>query len=168
MPLRHSARVSGQPSFGMSKLTATITAGIVLALILATLHLDGRTGPKVNVPSLCTTDLGRPFVIADELRGKIAVHAGQFLGISFAALNTGEPEGQISVPQLVFAASMPPGTGILTVAEDKRPGIRVSNFNVTYHTANSTQLFVGLTAQLAVFTPDGKYLLGVTAFLELM
>lgn len=112
--------------------------------------------------SLCGRYDGPAFIGPDESRNTVALHAGQYPGISFVSLGTGQLEAQIAVPQRFLAASLAPDGKMLTLAVSDTLGIRVRSFDVPSRKETSAQLFANQTANLAAFTPDGTSLLGVT------
>ena len=91
------------------------------------------------------------------------MHAGQYPGISFVSLDTGQTEGYIAAPQRFLAASMAADGKLLTIAVSDSSGIRIRSFDVPSRRQTPVQLFFPKqTAYLAVFTQDAKSLLGVT------
>lgn len=148
----------------MNLLSARGTAGvIVVMLIIMNWRSAAQTPPKPGTPpSLCTSYVGPAFIIPDEAHATIAVHAGPSPGISLVSLNTRRAEGFIPVLQPILAASLPRADGALTLALSDGKGVRISNFDIAGRKETSTRLFRALDAQMAVFSPNGKYLLGVT------
>jgi DNA-binding beta-propeller fold protein YncE len=139
-----------------TRITVT-TISILFALSLA------KPGKSADGPvSLCATYDGPAYIGAVESRNAVALHAGQYPGISFISLDTGQLEAQIYVPQRFLAASLAPDGKLLTLAVSDTSGIRIRSFDVPSRKETSAQFFAKETANLAAFTPDGSSLLGVT------
>jgi WD40 repeat protein len=141
----------------------TIIAVTTISILFAP-GLRAKPGKSAEGPvSTCATYDGPAFIGPDESRNVIAVHAaGQYPGILFVSLDTGQLEAQIAVPQRFLAASWAPDGKLLTVAMSDTSGIRIRSFDVPSHEETSALFFAKQTANLAAFTPDGRSLLGVT------
>jgi WD40 repeat protein len=139
-----------------------IIAGTTISILFA-LGLPAKRGESAEGPvSLCATYDGPAFIGPDASRNAVALHAGQYHGISFVSLDTGQLEAQISVPQRFLAASLAPDGKLLTLAVSDTSGIGIRTFDVPSRKETSAQFFAKQTANLAAFTPDGRSLLGVT------
>lgn len=145
----------------MSAQSARAKAVIVTAFVL--MCLPRLATWNSNDRPLCTTFVGPAFIVPDEPRSTVAVHAGQLRGISFISLDTGRLESTLIVPQRFLAASITPGTDALKLALADGSTTTISTVDVASHKIVSTRVFKALDAELAVFAPNGKYLLGVTA-----
>jgi DNA-binding beta-propeller fold protein YncE len=140
-----------------------ITVAILGMLAMHSSPSAAQIAPNTATLSLCTTIVGPAFIIPDESRSTIAVHAGEVRGVSILSLKTGRPQGQrIPILQRLLAALVLRTTGTLIVGLSDDAGIRVSNFDLANRTLQSTEVFAGIDAESAVFAPNGKYLLGVT------
>lgn len=126
---------------------------------LGAVSLAAANAPPV---SLCSQYSGPAFVEADESRNVIAVHAGQFPGMSFVSFDAGRVESRIAVPQRFLAASMPRNSEILTLALAENYGVRIESFNVVSHKQVFTRFIENLTPELSLFARNEMLLVGVT------
>jgi WD40 repeat protein len=150
-----------KPSVNM-KPVLTIFAVTTISILFA-LSSRAKPGKSEEGPvSLCATYDGPAFIGPDESRNAVALHTGQYHGISFVSLDTGQLETQIAVPQRFLAASLAPDGKLLTLGESDTSGIRIRRFDVASRKEISAQFFAKQTANLAAFTPDGSSFLGVT------
>jgi WD40 repeat protein len=134
---------------------------VIAAATISILFAPGLHAAEGSV-SLCATYDGPAFIAPDESQNAVALHAGQFHGISFLSLDTGRLETQIAVPQRFLAASLAPDGKRLTLAVSDTSGIRIRRFDLPSRKETSAEVFPKQTANLAAFTPDGTNLLGVT------
>jgi hypothetical protein len=146
----------------MNTLHAAIGLTAISTFASLSLRAEPETLIEAPVRSLCSTYAGPAFIGPDESRNSIVVHSGQFPGISFVSLDTGQTEAQISIPRRFLAGLLPPHGEMLEIAESDSSGTRISSFEVTNRKPTSSRLFSNLTADLSAFTPNGMYLLGVT------
>ena len=146
----------------IKRLLITAAAGIIAIFALRSPLSASEITPESAANTLCVTLVGPAFIIPDESQATIAVHAGALPGVAFVSLNTGHSEGRIPIRQRFLAASMPEDADALTLALSDGTGVRISSVDVAHRQVKSTEVFGGLDVQLAVFTQNGRYLLGVT------
>jgi hypothetical protein len=144
--------------------TPVAIAVIGAILIIAVKIWRSEAAVPFASDSLCTTIVGPAFIIPDESRETIAVRAGSVTDVTFLSLDTGHADGvRIPVKLPLLAVSMQQAPDALRLALRDRGGVRISSFDLTKCTENSTEIFDHIDAQLAIFGPDGNYLFGVTA-----
>ena len=138
------------------------TTSVITMLALVSFTSAAEVPGEFPASPLCTTFVGPAFILPDELGAMVAVHAGPLRGVSFLSLKTGRAEGSISIPYRFLSATMPRGDGVLVLALSDGKRIRISSVNLANLKVTSTEVLPGIDVRLAAFSPNGKYLLGVS------
>jgi len=136
-----------------------IAAAILSTSLMTAIKAAGDQSPAPE-SQLCTTWAGPAFAILDRV--SLIYHGTRYPGVTLVSLSTGTISGRIPISKPILSATVLSTKGQLILAIAGDGGINIDRYDTTTLQLLESRTFAGLEATLAIFTPNGANLVGVT------